>query len=105
MSLQLVCDGSRAVAGSSLHQHKGKSLFPALTQDATLFCRDVVCLQDGQHEASYIGRGVHRDVYRVGDVIMKLAAIATESRLCSNFMEAEALKRTETLEQTPRLLF
>jgi hypothetical protein len=105
MSLQLVCDGSRAVAGSSLHQHQGKSLFPALTQDATLFCRDVVCLQDGQHEASYIGRGVHRDVYRVGDVIMKLATVATEEQLCSNFLEAEALKGTEALEQTPRLLF
>ena len=91
MSLQLVCDGSRAVAGSSLHQHQGKSLFPALTQDATLFCRDVVCLQDGQHEASYIGRGVHRDVYRVGDVIMKLATVATEEQLCSNFLEAAAL--------------
>jgi hypothetical protein len=37
MSLQLVCDGSRAEAVSSLQQQKRKSLFPALTQAATLF--------------------------------------------------------------------
>ena len=105
MSLQLVCDGSRAEAVSSLQQLKRKPLLPALTQTATLFSRGVVCLQDGEHEACYIGRGAHRDVYRVGDVIMKLAAIATDNQYCSNFMEAEALKSTEALEQTPRLFF
>ena len=105
MSLHLVCDGSRAEAGSSLQQQKSKSLIPELTQSATFFSRGVVCLQDGDHEASYIGRGAHRDVYRVGDVIMKLAAVATDNQLCSNFLEAEALKGTEALEQTPRLLF
>ena len=105
MSLHLVCDGSRAESGSSLQQQKSKSLIPELTQSATLSSRGVVCLQDGEHEASYIGRSAHRDVYRVGDAIMKLAAVATDQRLCSNFWEAEALKGTEALEQTPRLLF
>jgi hypothetical protein len=38
-------------------------------------------------------------------VIVKLAAVAADQRLCSNFLEAEALKGTEALEQTPRLLF
>ena len=64
MSLRLVFDGSRAEAGSSLQQQKRKSLFPALTQAATLFSRSVVCLQDGEHEASYIGHSAHRDAAR-----------------------------------------
>ena len=105
MSLHLVCHGSRAVAGSSLQQQKSMSLIPELSQSATLFSRDVACLQDGEHEASYIGHDAHRDVYRVGDVIMKLATVATEEQLSSNSLEAEALKGTEALEQTPRLLF
>ena len=81
MSLHLVCDGSRAEAGPSLHRQKSKSLIPGLTQSATLFSLGVVCLQDGEHEASYEGRSAHRDVYRVGDVIMKLATVATEEQL------------------------
>jgi hypothetical protein len=36
---------------------------------------------------------------------MKLATVATEEQLSSNSLEAEALKGTEALEQTPRLLF
>ena len=55
MSLHLVCDGSRAESGSSLQQQKRKSLIRELSQSATLFSRDVACLQDGEHEASYIG--------------------------------------------------
>ena len=98
MSLHLVCDGSRAVSGSSLQQQKRKSLIRDLSQSATLLSKDVGCLQDGEHEASYIGHDAHRDVYRVGDVIMKLATVATEEQLSSNSLEAEALKGTEDLE-------
>jgi hypothetical protein len=36
---------------------------------------------------------------------MKLATVATEEQLSSNSLEAEALKGTEDLEHTPRLLF
>ena len=105
MSLHLVCDGSRAETGSSLQQQKRRSLIRELSQSATLFSRGVVCLQDGEHEASYEGCSAHRDVYRVGNVTLKLATVATEKQLRSNFLEAEALKGTEALEQTPRLLF
>ena len=91
MSLHLVCDGSRA-------EHGRKSLIRELSQTATLFSTSVACLQDGEHEASYIGHDAHRDVYRVGDVIMKLATVATEEQLSSNSLEAEALKGTEDLE-------
>jgi hypothetical protein len=98
MSLHLVCDGSRA-------EHGRKSLIRELSQSATLFSTSVACLQDGEHEASYIGHDAHRDVYRVGDVIMKLATVATEEQLSSNSLEAEALKGTKDLEHTPRLLF
>ena len=105
MSLRLVCDGSRAEAGSSLEQNKSKSLISELTQSATLFSQGVACLQDGKHEASYEGRGAHRDVYRIGNVIMKLCTVIKENQSRSILLEAEALKRTEDLEQTPRLLF
>ena len=36
---------------------------------------------------------------------MKLAAVAADNQWCSNFLEAEALKGIEALEQTQRLLF
>ena len=87
MSLHLVCDGSRAETGSSLQQQKRRSLIRELSQSATLFSRDVACLQDGEHEASYIGHDARRDVCRVGDVIVKLAAVTTDQRLCSNFWD------------------
>jgi hypothetical protein len=99
MSLHLVCDGSRAESGSSLQQQKRKSLIRELSQSATLFSRDVACLQDGEHEASYIGHDAQRDVYRVGDVIMKLATVATEEQLSSNSLEAEALKGQKLLNK------
>ena len=70
MSLRLVCDGSRAEAGSLLEQNK--TLNSELTLSATLVSQGVACLQDGKHEASYEARGAHRVVYRIGTVIMKL---------------------------------
>ena len=52
VSLRLVCDGSRAEAGSSLERNK--TLRSA-------------CLQDGKHEASYEGRNAHRVDYKQED--------------------------------------
>ena len=71
-SLRLVCEGSRAEAGSSLQQQSNKSLISELTMSATVVSRGVLCLPDGRYDASYEGRGAHRDVYRIGDIIMKL---------------------------------
>ena len=97
VSLRLVCDGSRAEAGSSLERNK--TLRSDCTLSATLVSQGVACLQDGKHEASYEGRNEHRVVYRIGAVIMKLCVDT------SNQLEAACLKRTRNLEQTPRLLF
>ena len=104
-SLRLVCEGSRAEAGSSLQQQSNKSLISELTMSATVVSRGVLCLPDGRHDASYEGRGAHRDVYRIGDIIMKLTKLTKENAIGSNRLEAEALKQTNDLEQTPRLLF
>ena len=104
-SLRLICEGVRAEAGSSLQQSSMKSLIPDLTVSATVVCRNVTCLSDGRHEASYEGRGAHRDVYRIGDIVMKLCTDAKETEFGSNRLEAECLKKTKDLEQTPRLLF
>ena len=91
MSLRLVCDYSKAEAASSLQQNKNKSLNTDLKQSATLFSQGVACLQDGEHEAFYEGRGAHRDVYRIGNVIMKLCTEAKEQQFRSNRLEAEEL--------------
>ena len=104
-SLRLVCEGSRAEAGSSLQQQSNKSLISELTMSATVVSHGVLCLPDGRHDASYEGRGAHRDVYRIGDIIMKLSIFAKENTIGSNRLEAEALKKTNDLQQTPRLLF
>ena len=95
VSLRLVCAGCRAEAGSSLQQQRNKSLIPELTLSATVVSRGVKCLPDGKHDASYEGRGAHRDVYRVGDVIMKLCTDAKERQTSGNQLEAEALKKFE----------
>ena len=52
---------------------------------------------DGKHEASYEGRGVHRDVYRMGDIIMKLSTDVKETQIGSNRLEAEALKKKQKI--------
>jgi hypothetical protein len=104
-SLRLICEGGRAEAGSSLQQRNFKSLIPDLTLSATVVCSNVACLSDGRHEASYEGRGAHRDVYRIGDIIMKLSTDAKEKLFSSNQLEAERLRKTKDLEQTPRLHF
>jgi len=96
VSLRLVCAGSRAEAGSSLQQQSNKSLIPELTMSATVVSRGVMCLHDGQHDASYEGRGAHRDVYRIGNVIMKLCTDAKERHTNSNQLEAECLKNTRS---------
>ena len=72
---------------------------------AALVCHNVPGLSDGRHEATYEGRGAHRDVYRIGNVIMKLSTPAKEEQWGSNKLEAVALKTTNDLQQTPRLLF
>ena len=104
-SLRLVCEGSRAEAGSSLQQQSNKSLISELTMSATVVSHGVLCLPDGRHDASYEGRGAHRDVYRIGDIIMKLSIFSKENTIGSNRLEAAALKTTNDLQQTPRLLF
>ena len=104
-SLRLICEGVRAEAGSSLQQSNMKSLIPNLTLSATVVCRNVGGLSDGRHEASYEGRGAHRDVYRIGDIIMKLSTDAKEKEFSSNQLEAECSRTTKDLEQTPSLLF
>ena len=93
VSLRLLCDGNRAEAGSSLQQQKSRSLIPELTLFATVVSRGVACLPDGRHEASYESRGVHRDVYSIGDIIMKLSTDVKETKIGSNRLEAEALKK------------
>ena len=95
VSLRLLCDGNRAEAGSSLQQQKNKSLISELTLFATVVSRGLACLPDGRHEASYEGRGVHRDVYRIGDIIMKLSTDVKETKIGSNRLEAEALKKNK----------
>jgi len=45
---------------------------------------------DGKHEASYESRGVHRDGYRIGDIIMKLSTDVKETEIGINRLEAEA---------------
>ena len=93
VSLRLVCAGSRAEAGSSLQQQRNKSLIPELTLSATVVSHGVLRLPDGRHDASYEGRGAHRDVYRIGDILMKLSIFAKENTIGSNRLEAEALKK------------
>ena len=83
-SLRLLCGGPRAEAGSSLQQDSMKSLISELTLVATLVCRNVPCLRDGRHEAKYEGRGAHRDVYRIGDFVMKLCTDSREEKFGSN---------------------
>ena len=83
-SLRLICEGVRAEAGSSLQQNNMRSLIPNLTLSATVVCRNVACLSDGRHEASYEGRGAHRDVYRIGDIVMKLSTDVKEKEFSSN---------------------
>ena len=95
VSSRLVCDGSRAEAGSSLQQQKNKSLISAVTLSATVWSRGVTCLPNGKHVASYEGRCAHRDVYRIGDIFMKLCADAKERLTSSSQLEAEALKKNE----------
>ena len=72
---------------------------------ATVVSHGVICLSDGRHDAFYEGRGAHRDVYRIGNIIMKLTSRAKEEQFGSNRLEAAALKTTNDLQQTPRLLF
>ena len=72
---------------------------------ATVVSHGVMCLSDGRHDAFYEGRGAHRDVYRIGNIIMKLSTFAKEDNIGSSRLEAEALKKTKDLQQTPRLLF
>ena len=103
-SLRLVCEGSRAEAGSSLQQQSNKSLISELTMSATVVSRGVLCLPDGRHDASYEGRGAHRDVYRIGDIIMKLSKFAKENAIGSNRLEAEALKKPMILNR-PHVCF
>ena len=105
VSLRLVFAGSRAEAGSSLQQQSNKSLISELTMSATVVSRGVLCLPDGRYDASYEGRGAHRDVYRIGDIIMKLSTPVKENNIGSNRLEAEALKKTKDLQQTASLLF
>ena len=100
-SLRLLCEGPRAEAGSSLQQDNLKSLISELTLNATLVCRNVPCLSDGRHDAKYEGRGAHRDVYRIGDYVLKLCTDAKEKMFGSNRLEADCLKKTKDLEQTP----
>ena len=98
-SLRLVCEGSRAEAGSSLQQQNNRSLIPELTMTATVVSYGVICLSDGRHDAFYEGRGAHRDVYRIGNVIVKLSTRAKEEQFGSNKLEAAALKTTDDLQQ------
>ena len=83
-SLRLLCEGPRAECGSSLQQDNLSSLITELTLTATLVCRNVPCLPDGRHDAKYEGRGAHRDVYRIGDIVMKLSTDAKEKEFSSN---------------------
>jgi hypothetical protein len=94
-SLRLLCSGNRAAAGSSLQQQSCKSLISDLTMTATVVSHGVLCLPDGQHDASYEGRGAHRDVYRIGDIIMKLSTDVKETEIGINRLEAEALKKNK----------
>ena len=83
-SSRLICEGARAEAGSSLQQSSMRSLISDLTLFATLVCHNVPGLSDGRHEAKYEGRGAHRDVYRIGDIAMKLCTDAKENEFGSN---------------------
>ena len=99
VSLRLVCAGSRAEAGSLLQHQRNKSLIPELTLSATVVSRGVKYLPDGKHDASYEGRGARRDVYRIGNIIMKLSTLAKENNFGSNRLEAAALKTTNDLQK------
>ena len=106
VALRLVCHGSRAVAFSALQPRQNKSLIPLLTQTATLHSCGLPDLPDGQHDASYEGRGACRDVYRVGEgLVLKLCKIEVDERLQCNQNEAAALLATQLLPQTPLLYF
>jgi hypothetical protein len=90
-SLRLLCEGPRAQTCSSLQQANLESLITELTLTATLVCRNVPGLSDGRHDAKYEGRGAHRDVYRIGDVVLKLCTDAKEKMFGSNRLEADCL--------------
>ena len=62
---------------------------------ARVVSRNVMCLPDGQHVASYEGRGAHRDVYFLPatKIIMKLPTVAKDNSIGSNRLEAEALNK------------
>ena len=93
VSVRLLCGGNKAEAGSSLQQQKNKSSVSERTQSATVVYRVVKRPPDGKHDASYEGRRVHRDVYRIGDITMKLSTDVREAKTGNNRLEAAALKK------------
>jgi len=98
VSIRLICQ-------ESLQAERITCGILELTVNATFVCRGLDCLQDGRHAASYGGRDKHRDVYRIGNIIMKLCTLDREKQFHSNMSEAEALRKTQDFEQTQRLLF
>ena len=101
VALRLVCNGSRASCYSNC-----LSAIPSLSQTATLHSWGLPCVPNGQRDASYEGRGAHRDVYRIGEgFVLKLCTSDSEERHQCNHHEAAALQATRQLPQTPLLYF
>jgi hypothetical protein len=93
-------DGQRAHASSSLQQAGYKSLIKCLSAEVRVVIRGIPQVPDGRYMGVYEGRGAHRDVYKVGNYILKLERKDAEGRYASNTEEARSLQLTADLPQT-----
>ncbi len=102
MSIRLVTSKGRdrAHASSSLQQGGYKSLIECLTPEAQVIIRGIPSIQDGRYNAQYEGRGAHRDVYKLGNYILKLERPDPQGGFPSNREEANSLQITADLPQT-----
>ena len=93
-------DGQRAHASSSLQQAGYKSLIECLSAEVRVVIGGIPQVPDGRYMGVYEGRGAHRDVYKVGNYILKLERKDDEGRSASNTEEARSLQLTADLPQT-----
>ena len=75
-------------------------MIQSLTLEAEVIIRGIQTVQDGRYKAEYEGRGAHRDVYKLGNYILKLERPDPQGALSSNQEEAKALMLTADLPQT-----
>ena len=102
MSIRLITSSCHRISptSSSLQQGGHKCWIEGLTPEVEVIICGIQTVQDGRYEAEYEGRGRHRDVYKLGNYILKLERLDPQGACNSNKEEMNSLQLTADLPQT-----